>query len=474
MKKLPKIAFYCIGNFSEFHYYASQRFKFCNSLFYVQNFKGLEFFKSLDASNILYRYQYEEFNHQFEKIKIDEDLNYNVIWAADKSHYKMFSGRYTERIISTFASIFRRWIEKDKPDFIFFPIIESLDAMCLYEVARSIGVRTIVYSHFRILPYSLLSENKYEELPNIDMDEWQRILNAADSERVIVEVSRLSGSLQHIADQTRQTIDLIGKRNSEEPVFYPKQRNPLIRLIKNVEYKAGVERHNQILNLYIKLQVFFEDVLVPLQRLYFRMLEKSYFNRFLLGSDLKSYDFFALHFSPESSINTPAPYYIDQLRVVDKILLASKKPLVVREHPALYGKRSLAFYKALFSRPRVFYSSSKESIYERIAEADTIYTVTGTVALEAFFKDKKYKQFGRNFFSSFEEIILKYKVPLEINKKCLLVSLIFELGNEFIVLPHSNKRKGLNTALFSSTNIDSFGKALKSHIDRIKSPSEVI
>ena len=122
MIKLPKIAFYCIGNFSEFNYYASRNFKFCHSLFYVQNFKGLEFFTSLNESNVMFRYQFEEFNNQFGKCKIDEDVNYNVILSADKSHYKKFSARYTEKVINTFASIYRRWLEKDKPDFIFFPI----------------------------------------------------------------------------------------------------------------------------------------------------------------------------------------------------------------------------------------------------------------------------------------------------------------------------------------------------------------
>src|SRR5690606_15063995 len=45
--------------------------------------------------------------------------------------------------------------------------------------------------------------------------------------------------------------------------------------------------------------------------------------------------FYPLQYSPESSINTPAPYFVDQMRVIDAIRfsLPSDTILVVKEHP---------------------------------------------------------------------------------------------------------------------------------------------
>lgn len=466
INKKYKIAFYCIGNFSEFHYYASRHLDFCTSIFYLQNFKGLEFFEAINDNKTEYRYQYEDFSNKFGSCKIDYAINYNVIWGADKSHYKKCSAHYTEKIINTFASIYREWLDLDRPDFIFFPIIESLDAMCLYEVAQTMGIKTIVYSHFRILPFSFLSDNKYEELPTISDVEWNRILNQMNSKRVIDAVNILSAKSEPLTDQMKETIESISECASRCSSITPKYKHPIVRFIKNIKYKLTKEKHNKILNNFVKFQVYIEGFLIPLQRNMFRIIEKLYLNKRIPKSNIVDYNFFALHFSPESSINTPAPYYVDQLRVVDKILLESEKPLVIREHPALYGKRSLSFYRNLYLRPMIYYSSSDENIYSRINDADIVYTVTGTVTIEAFFKNKRFHQFGKNFFSSFEKMAQTRKLINHHDRKKLLISIIFEIGGKFIILPHSENNEKLNKALFSYENIISFRNSLSTHISR--------
>src|SRR5262249_20880424 len=59
--------------------------------------------------------------------------------------------------------------------------------------------------------------------------------------------------------------------------------------------------------------------------------------------------YYPLQTTPESSINTPAPYFIDQMRAIDAIRMAmpSDHALIVKEHWASIGIRSPSFYRAL-------------------------------------------------------------------------------------------------------------------------------
>lgn len=463
-----KLAFYCIGNYTEILYLTAKQYVGVETVLYLQNFKGLKFLKQGKDKEIEYRYQFEKFNEDYERSEIDDEINYNVIWSADKSHYKRMDSKYVEKIISTFASTFKNWLAKDKPDFIFFPIIESLDAMCLYEIAQSQGIKTLVYSHFRLMPYSFIAHNKYEEIPEPTKEEWIKIKEIAKTEGAKKWLESLSQTESRLSDQMSETIKSINNKPLNINIFKPGYERAVKRYIFNVIHLLTKEKHNKILNNFTKFQVYIEKILVPLQKFKFKMIEKIYLKRYERLEDLDDYNFFALHFSPESSINTPAPYFIDQIRVVDKVLLDDKRPLVIREHPAVYGKRSMKFYRELFTRPKVYYSNSDQTTTEQIKNANTVYTVTGTVAIEAFFRKKKFKQFGRNYFSAFLTCMRDQVISPEEDERLLLIGVVKHFGDEFVIMPHGQNKKDLNNAMFSSHNVSTFIEALNKAVRRYK------
>lgn len=100
----------------------------------------------------------------------------------------------------------------------------------------------------------------------------------------------------------------------------------------------------------------------------------------------KRFIYYPLQVTPEASINTPAPYYVDQLRAIDALRLAmpSDCALVVKEHWAGIGFRSTAFVRRLRELPGLLVAKYTLNSREIIQRASLTCVVTGTALFEAF------------------------------------------------------------------------------------------
>jgi hypothetical protein len=100
----------------------------------------------------------------------------------------------------------------------------------------------------------------------------------------------------------------------------------------------------------------------------------------------KRFIYYPLHFTPEASINTPAPYYVDQMRVIDALRYAMPNGfmLVVKEHPICLPIRRPSFLRKLRRLPGVVVAKATMPSLELVKRAALTTTVTGTAAMEAF------------------------------------------------------------------------------------------
>jgi hypothetical protein len=105
-----------------------------------------------------------------------------------------------------------------------------------------------------------------------------------------------------------------------------------------------------------------------------------------LGALPKRFIYYPLQVSPEASINTPAPYYVDQIRAIDALRLAMPPDcaLVVKEHWAGIGFRSIEFVRRLRKLPGVLVAKYTIDSRDLILRASLTCAVTGTAAFEAF------------------------------------------------------------------------------------------
>lgn len=108
------------------------------------------------------------------------------------------------------------------------------------------------------------------------------------------------------------------------------------------------------------------------------------------------YVFFPLHTEPEVSLLVYGRPYVNQIEIIR--MLAMSLPidtvLVVKEHPWMVGKRTLAAYAKMLNIPRVRFADPRLEARALIQEADLVAVVTGSVALEAAMLGKPVLTFG--------------------------------------------------------------------------------
>ncbi len=116
-----------------------------------------------------------------------------------------------------------------------------------------------------------------------------------------------------------------------------------------------------------------------------------------VGSLPKRFIFFPLQYTPEASINVPAPYFVDQFRVIDALRFSMPNDctLVVKEHPACVEMRPLSFVRRLRRLPGLMVAKSTISSIDLIQRAALTATVTGTAAFEAFLLGRPAIALGR-------------------------------------------------------------------------------
>ncbi|MBV2181855.1 MAG: hypothetical protein KUL86_11570 [Castellaniella sp.] len=319
-----------------------------------------------------------------------EDINIYEVLSVDKTHYKKMVGDYQLRYISSVGKRLESIFLTEKPDGIFFPIIETVEAMLAYRLAAALGIRPIVYCNSRFSSLSFFSESFQETLPGY--------MHLCESNERDLLWSR--SFIRQYRENPKPFNIISVDFHSAECMNAGRNGSALWRFIRNSWLHRGVEKHNKLISHWISMQVYVQKIATPIRNMIFAINERW----FIRPGDPPSgkFDFFPLHFSPESSINVPAPYYIDQLRVVDRILLDrndGNHPLVIKEHPAMFGFRERGFYARLIRRPFVKFVRKELPGVDLIRKASTVYSVTGTACLEAFFLGVKWKQYGVNFLS---------------------------------------------------------------------------
>lgn len=122
----------------------------------------------------------------------------------------------------------------------------------------------------------------------------------------------------------------------------------------------------------------------------------------------EKYVYMPLHLIPESSTFVHAPYYINELFLIEQISksLPIGLKLYVKEHQAMLGERSLDFYKKVNSLSNVkliqvnYYKDPKPWI----TNSECVVTITGTSAYEAALMGKPSIVFGVMPFNQIDGI----------------------------------------------------------------------
>lgn len=162
-------------------------------------------------------------------------------------------------------------------------------------------------------------------------------------------------------------------------------------------------------------------------------------NTFNLSKIPKKYIIFYLHFQPEGTSSFFGKIYQDQILAINKLskIIPPNWKIIAKEHPRQHFlTRDSYFFSRLKLNKKIIYLENYKKIPEDklIRNSKLIATISGTVANEAYFKNKKAILFGKSWISNAPGIyefnkniniknILKFKITkrskLNFEKKCL-------------------------------------------------------
>jgi hypothetical protein len=457
---MSKIAIYMSGNYAEILRHLPDFMGEYDFIGFCQNFNSFEIIKRTSSFKHNF-YLYDSFNSRYDELDFDalrEQVPFNLFATSvrDKAHFNRLAGRAQEKILLTMYAIIDEWFEKTNPKMIIIPIIESIDSMMVYDIAKSRRVETLCYGHARQLNRSYFSDSHLELLPIFT----KNIKTEIEHEKSAKEFLSVYQNAPDEMNYAKQIENLYSNFEIKEQLAYHQVRNLFFRILRSVKLKFTKESKNQLNLFYIKILVTIERIVLPIQKYIYLAFEKLYLKP--LKNLPEKFDYFPLHFSPESSINTPAPFYIDQIRVVDEIMLNrnSNNILLVKEHPAMYLKRNLTFYKTLKKKPLVRFISKKFNSLELIQKADCTYSVTGTACMEAFLLNKKWKMLGSNFLSEFLKDHPKGS-PID------FIAAIYKGSAEFVLYSPPLKDGVRKKALFAKQNLINMSNYLRFYFENI-------
>jgi hypothetical protein len=116
--------------------------------------------------------------------------------------------------------------------------------------------------------------------------------------------------------------------------------------------------------------------------------------------------YFPLHVQPEFTIDVRAPFYTNQLALIENIAksVPSGYHLVVKDHPGMRGYRPLNYYRELKKLYNVHLLSPSVDSHQIIQSSDAVLTIVGTTAWESILYEKPVVAVGPLAYSFFDLI----------------------------------------------------------------------
>jgi len=405
------------------------------------------FYNVLEKGKVCYLYN--DFNKYFENLNNDHISNilenyYGNFYEdlmADKITLKKKSSLFQEKHGITTYLIYKDFLEKNNPDFLFFPHMETHEARILFATAKELNIKTIVYSHARNFGVSFYSKEYWQKIPeNIEINEN--------------DIKIASQFIENFRKNPNRDIPDIEISFNKENLYnkinmYKTSLKQAI--LENLKYRFGKEKyyHGEDTLIQKARTRFIKYTEILFYKPKFTYIVNKYFKKLPINELPENFIYFPLQITPESSTNNFEPYYVDHIRAID--LLRKSMPnnykIVLKDHPSYFGRRPLSFYETLSKLPGTILIDTSVNSLELIKRSKLVSSITGTANLEALLLGKKSLIFGKcffydyvykyNCFFSFKDDLNKilssddkeklYKNSLELTAK------ILKIGKKFIL-----------------------------------------
>jgi hypothetical protein len=212
------------------------------------------------------------------------------------------------------------------------------------------------------IPYDSLPPSQFSVNPDFDYVESNK------------NIVKHMNSGQYIVNKIKSF--LLMRRYDKDDVTY-RGNTRIAKLRKNVRWSV-----NKLSYLFVKRKFLSE-----------------------MSSD-KRYIVFPLHLEPELNIDTCGRYWEDQRDTILKIWrqLLPDDVLLIKEHPVAIGNRGFFWFQNLSKFPNIEVLHEKQNIERLLDRVEYVFTISGTMGLEAAMKGKKVLCFGPNVYDRLENV----------------------------------------------------------------------
>ncbi len=315
--------------------------------------------------------------------------NIHVDIDAEKRTFKHRRGDEQLRIAASIYEVYKNFLKRERPDHAAFNHIEGYEQKMAASLCQELGIPISVPVDCRTITGTVMCVDAHETLPDLTDDVSANL----DRARALVTAyrERHSSAFRHPLQPEERGASL------------PRMSRPFrVRFTEFI--RRSVKDPSRFEWDFLKASLlnnmpWYRDRWYKLRK----MRARQWYDFDKIEELPEKFVYYPLHYSPESSINTPAPYYIDQMRTVDAIrhAMPSDYTLIVKDHPdaLLVRRKGLMDKIRCSSGVRVIHNSI--SGRELILRSALTISVTGTSTLEAFLLGKPSLTLGNMFVSKY-------------------------------------------------------------------------
>jgi hypothetical protein len=339
------------------------------------------------------------------KVDHKPDLNYLIefekkycmkLWMtvySDRTFYKYnkyykFSKNEIQSIIERECKLFEAVLDEVKPDYIITKLPDYNQSELLFQLGKARKIPILMLNNLRF-GFRYYISNQPEKIDN-----FEELLKKT------ITTNKTFSKLREENDEFSKKMSRISKKFGTSSKGKFKASFRYFSKICNNEYRKYYVNYGRT-----RIKMLIKETLQIVKR---SVRQKFLDDNCIRNIDQKKSVYFPLHFQPERATLLTAPFYENQIEVIEAIArsLPIDYTLYVKDHPIQIrtGWKSIGYYKKILNMPNVKLLHPSVSTKKIFQSCELVCSISGTSSFEFVFYEKPSIIFADTIFSSFSSV----------------------------------------------------------------------
>lgn len=328
-------------------------------------------------------------------IAVDRVIRYGMGVREYPHDTSPYTHEIMARMLQATARAIIRFLEREKPDLIYFPAVSAMGNMLLYYIAKKKGITVFVGAETRIDGGYILSDD-YRTFSFVDT-RFKQLMRGAKSPRehdaraYLTEYRAKPRTYLYYMKNFKDS----GARLAAFAWLSPRNIARSLRWLSERIIRTAMEPAND----YMEQSPWW--FLFDATRRKFRLM-RGFADLWDTYDPQEWFAYYPLHLEPEMAMLLLAPRWTDQINLIKQIAesLPLHFKLYVKEHPVMVGFRPRRYYRELKKIPNVKLIHPNHDPHATVKDSQLVLTQTGTAAWEAILLKKPVITFGDVYFNT--------------------------------------------------------------------------